>query len=69
VNPGDIVMSKTLRRLGGAIRSRMEEYKNFDGLGVIVSTKSNKRGTFATVMLSCGKVVTVKIDSLSPGLD
>ena len=68
---GDVVRSKTMRRLGGAIRSRLEEYRNFEGLGVIlnVSQGKSKKGSFARVMLPGGEVVTVKTESLDLAFD
>jgi len=69
VKAGDIVKSKTMRRLGAATRSRLEEYKNFEGIGVIVSTGVGRKGSLTKVMLSGGEVVTVKTESLCAAFD
>ena len=64
MNPGDLVEAKNLVRLAGATRSRIENYKNFEGFGTIIEVKVGFKEEFCKVLLESGKLITVKSISL-----
>jgi hypothetical protein len=64
VKPGDLVRSKTLQRLAGAVRSKMESYKKFKGIATVIEVTSRSGVQHCNVMLDTGGSMWVKSSSL-----
>ena len=65
MKPGDLVMSKDLQRLGGAIRSRLESYRLFEGIATVVDVSNTRKGSeVCIVMLDSGKSISTRSSSL-----
>ena len=64
MKPGDLVRSKVLKKLGGAIRSKLESYRKFNGIATVIEVRNSSGEESCHVMLDSGKSMWVKSSSL-----